>query len=82
MNFSELKSKDVINIVDGKRLGKPIDVIFNDCACIEALVVPGQKSLMNLIKGVKEGAILPWERVKQIGDDVILVELDTDFCRG
>ena len=45
MNFSELKSKDVINIVDGKRLGRPIDVIFNDCACIEALVVPGQKSL-------------------------------------
>lgn len=82
MNFSELKSKDVINIVDGKRLGRPIDVIFNDCACIEALVVPGQKSLWNLIKGVKEGAILPWERVKQIGDDVILVELDTDFCRG
>ena len=82
MNFSELKSKDVINIVDGKRLGRPIDVIFNDCACIEALVVPGQKSFLNLIKGVKEGAVLPWERVKQIGDDVILVELDTDFCRG
>ena len=82
MNFSELKSKDVINIVDGKRLGRPIDVIFNDCACIEALVVPGQKSHLNLIKGVKEGAVLPWERVKQIGDDVILVELDTDFCRG
>ena len=82
MNFSELKSKDVINIVDGKRLGRPIDVIFNDCACIKALVVPGQKSLLNLIKGVKEGAVLPWERVKQIGDDVILVELDTDFCRG
>ena len=81
MNFSELKSKDVINIVDGKRLGKPIDVVFTDCACIEALVVPGPKSLLNLLKGVKEGAVLPWDRVKQIGDDVILVELDANFFR-
>lgn len=82
MNFSELKGKDVINIVDGKRLGKPIDVVFTDCACIEALVVPGPKSLLNLLKGVKEGAVLPWDRVKQIGDDVILVELDANFFRA
>lgn len=81
MNFSELKSKDVVNILDGRRLGRPIDVIFNDCACIEALVVPGPRSLLNLLKGVKEGCILPWKRIKQVGDDVILVELDTDFFR-
>ena len=26
MTFGELKQKDVINICDGRRLGKPIDI--------------------------------------------------------
>ena len=41
MNFSEIRDKDVINIRDGRNLGKPIDLILNEEACIDALVVPG-----------------------------------------
>ena len=41
MSFSEIRQKDVINIRDGRNLGKPIDMILNEEACIEALVVPG-----------------------------------------
>ena len=67
MSFADLKQKDVINISDGRRLGKPIDVTFTENARIEAIVVP-------------DGIQNPWERVHRIGDDVILVEIGTEAC--
>ncbi len=79
MSFSELRMKEVINICDGRRLGRPIDLVLNDNACVEALVVPGQYSVKNMIKGFREGIIIPWNRIRRIGDDVILVELDASF---
>ena len=79
MSFSELRMKEVINICDGRRLGRPIDLVLNDNACVEALVVPGQYSVKNMIKGLREGIIIPWNRIRRIGDDVILVELDASY---
>lgn len=79
MSFSELRAKEVINICDGRRLGRPIDLVLNEEACVEALVVPGQYSLKNLVKGLREGIVIPWNRIRRIGDDVILVELDASF---
>jgi len=76
MTFSELKQKDVVNIFDGRRLGKPIDLVLNTGACVEALVVPsGSGGLLNLLKQEKEGCFIPWNQVLRIGDDVILVEI-------
>ena len=34
MSFSDLKQKDVINICDGRKMGRPIDLILNDHACV------------------------------------------------
>jgi len=79
MSFSEIRQKDVINICDGKRLGRPIDLILNGSACVEALVVPGGGGgLLGLLKPDRDGYIIPWNRVRQIGDDVILVEIDME----
>ena len=79
MSFSELRMKEVINICDGCRLGRPIDLVFAEDACIEALVVPGQYSIKNMVKGLREGIVIPWMKIRRIGDDVILVELDASF---
>ena len=82
MSFSDLKQKDVINICEGRKLGRPIDLILNDNACIEALVVPGSEGgFLSLLRPDREGCVIPWRRVRQIGDDVILVEVDGD-CTG
>ena len=81
VNFSDLKQKDVINISDGRRLGKPTDVAFNENACIEALIVPDSFSLIGCLKQSKSGIQIPWERVRRIGDDVILVEISPDLCQ-
>ena len=78
MSFSEIRRKDVVNICDGKKLGKPIDLVLNDSACAEALVVPGRSGgLLGLLRQDREGCVIPWGRVRRVGDDVILVEIDS-----
>ena len=80
MSFSEIRRKDVVNICDGRKLGRPIDLILNDSACVQALVVPeGSGGLLSFLKQDREGCVIDWSKVRRIGDDVILVELD---CRG
>ena len=82
MGFSELREKEVINICDGKRYGHPIDIELNEQACAVALVVPSQRGWRGMLRSVQEGIIIPWSHVRRIGDDVILVELDTNFFQS
>ena len=78
MNFSELKQKDVINIFDGRRLGKPFDILLNENACIEAILVPAPSGILSVFKPDRGALAIDWRRVRRIGDDVILVELDNE----
>ncbi len=74
MSLSELKTKEVINVPDGRSLGKVIDLEF--CAqdgCVDAIVVPGSFSVGNLLKGERTGIVIPWSLIQKIGDDVVLV---------
>ena len=79
MSFSEIRRKDVVNICDGRKLGRPIDLILNDDARAEALVVPNRSGgLMGFFRQSQEGNVIPWSRVRRIGDDVILVEVELE----
>ena len=82
MNYSELRQKDVVNICDGRRLGRPIDLSLNAGACIEALIVSGceRPGLWGMLRPEREGCVIPWKNVRQIGDDVILVEMEHEYC--
>ncbi len=82
MSFSELKQKEVINVCDGRRLGRPIDLILNERACAEALVVPDSCGFWGFIRPDRDGLVIPWSRIRCIGDDVILVELDEKAMIG
>lgn len=83
MTLSELRTKEVIDVHDGKRLGKVMDLEF--CTAdsrITALVVPADTSFMQSLRGEKCGLVIPWEDVRRIGDDVILVAVrHEDACR-
>ena len=82
MSFSDLKQKDVINLCDGRRLGRPIDLILSEEDCIEALVVPGcGGGLFGLLRPDRNGIVIPWDHVRRIGDDVVLVEFEGDGQR-
>lgn len=75
-SFLELKSKQVINTVDGKCLGHITDVVFDVVtACCLGFVVPQpNQGLFGLFRGAKE-IFIPFDCVCKLGVDVVLVEL-------
>ena len=75
-SFLELKSKQVINTVDGKCLGHITDIIFDvGSACTLGFVVPQPgEGFWGLFKSCKE-LFIPFNCVCKIGVDVVLVEL-------
>lgn len=76
---SELKVRDVINIVDGKRLGVMSDLEVDlEQGRITAIVVPGPGRVLGIF-GRERDYVIPWENIYRIGEDVILVELATGF---
>jgi len=76
MTLSELRTKEVINMQDGRKLGRVMDIEFcvHDSR-VTALVVPAETSLIQTLRGEKCGTVIPWEHICRIGDDVVLVSL-------
>ena len=79
--FTGLKCKEVVNIADGCRLGYVCDVEV-DCKCgkIISIIVPGPGKCFGLL-GRHEEYVIPWCDIRQIGDDIILVDGDLERCR-
>lgn len=71
----DFKHKEVININDGKRLGYVQDVTADlQTGIITSIIVPGNNKIFNIFSGNNE-IVIPWEKIKCIGDDLILVEI-------
>lgn len=76
MKISDFQTKDVINIVDGKRLGQISDLELDlRQGRIEAIVVPSYSRFMGLFGGGAD-LIIPWRNIVKIGSDVVLVKMD------
>ena len=72
--FCELRCKEVINVIDGKCLGRVCDIIFSrHSSRVLGFVVPGVGGF-HIFKR-REDMFIPFERICKIGIDVILVEL-------
>ena len=72
----DFKHKEVINICDGKRLGYVQDVCADlDTGRITSIIVPGGTNKIMRLFSNSNDIIIPWERIKCIGDDLILVEI-------
>ena len=75
MRFCELREKDVINLCDCKRLGPVTDLTFDPkTGRIEALILFSPGKCFGLF-GKDEECVIPWCNIRQIGPDIILVEL-------
>ncbi|MBP3619029.1 MAG: YlmC/YmxH family sporulation protein [Clostridia bacterium] len=74
-SFLELRCKEVVNVVDGRRLGHIVDIVFNlENGCVLGVVVPGEKSFWNVFKGGME-LFIPLSQIVKVGEDAVLVEL-------
>ncbi len=73
MRLADLQIKDVVNIKDGKRLGRIIDAEIDNKGQISYFVVE-QKKLFRFFSSNLEVNIT-FNQIVKIGEDVILVEL-------
>jgi YlmC/YmxH family sporulation protein len=70
ISYCDLKRKEVVNVTDGKRLGRILDIIISLHSCrVLGIVVPGNRKIFN----TREDIFIPWKNIQKIGDDVILV---------
>ncbi|MCL2370647.1 MAG: YlmC/YmxH family sporulation protein [Firmicutes bacterium] len=75
LTFCQLRCKEIVNIIDGRRLGRMIDLIIDGKTCrIRGIVAPSCDRRLFLFRSRNE-IFIPWERIRKIGEDTILVEL-------
>ena len=75
MKISDFQTKDVINIVDGKKLGQISDIELDlRHGRIESIVVPSPGRFFGLF-GNGADIVIPWSSIVKIGADVVLVKL-------
>ena len=74
LTFTELRSKDIINSTDGKRLGRACDLVFDSVTGkIKGIVAPfGKKSYF--AKG--QDIFIPFRCILKFGEDIILVDIN------
>jgi YlmC/YmxH family sporulation protein len=75
VKISDLRTREVINVADGRRLGpiKDIDIDLEQ-GRINAIILPGAGKLLSFF-GRTDEIVVPWEKIKRIGVDVILIDL-------
>ncbi len=79
VKISDMRELEVINITDGKRLGMVNDIELDvERGRVDAFIMPGGVKGWMLFKRREEQQI-PWEKLVNIGQDVILVELGRDW---
>ncbi len=71
----DFKHKEVININNAERLGYVQDVTADfKTGTIREIIVPGNSKFFNIFSTGNEITI-PWNSIKVIGEDIILVDI-------
>lgn len=73
MLLSDLQTKDIINMNDGNNLGRIVDAKIDSTGKIIYLVAEERKLIRKVTRGTE--MTFSFEKIKKIGEDVILVEL-------
>jgi YlmC/YmxH family sporulation protein len=73
----DLRQKEIINVRDGCRFGFAADLEIDEKnGEISEVIVPGPAKVLGVFGREKEYRI-PWDAIKRIGDDIILIDADT-----
>lgn len=76
VRISDLRMRDVVNIEDGRRLGVIRDIELDVVeGKVRSIILPGTPRFLGLL-GRRDDLVIPWEKIKKIGIDVILVDLE------
>jgi YlmC/YmxH family sporulation protein len=76
VKISEFQTKEVVNILDGKRLGQISDLEIDlRQGRVEAIIIPGPGKFLGLFSSGND-YVIPWRNIVKIGKDVVLVRLE------
>lgn len=73
MKLSDLQSKDIVDITDGKKIGNIIDVEIDINGNMKTLII--QKNKFFNMFSTKNVFEIKWNQIRKIGKDVILVNM-------
>ncbi|SDK47394.1 YlmC/YmxH family sporulation protein [Natronincola ferrireducens] len=83
MRFSAIGGKEIVNLCDGSRLGviAESDLLIDEkTGKIIALLIPDERNFFNIFSN-NSLLEIPWQAVKKIGNDMIIIELEDDKKR-
>ena len=81
IKFTQLQCKEVICISDGRRLGFIGDVLVEvPEGKLRAIVVPGKGHVLGVL-GHRDDYVIPWDCIRRIGPDIVLVDTRPEDCR-
>ncbi|MCL6634145.1 MAG: YlmC/YmxH family sporulation protein [Peptococcaceae bacterium] len=78
MRMGDLAGKEIVNIYNGARLGvvgesdMAVDIESGE---IRSIILPRRNNFFSLWVD-RQQLVIPWEAVRKIGSEVIIVELD------
>ena len=71
---TDFRQKEVINIATGERIGYICDVdIDMEQGRLNSVIIPGNGKFFGLF-GSEKDIVIPWDAIRTIGDDIILVD--------
>lgn len=75
MRLSDLQTKNIVSINDGKNIGSIIDANITEDGNIDTLVIETNKNFFSLNR--ENDIEVKWKEITKIGEDVILVKTES-----
>jgi len=84
VRISEFSGKEVVDISEGSRLG-----IIEECelaldertGSIIGIILPRRRNFFDF-RGAAQETLIPWQAIKRIGDDIVIVDLSHESSRA
>ena len=75
MRMSELQRKDIININDGRIVGRIIDAEIDEKGNLYGLIIEKSKYMKSLFS-TESDITIKFDQIKKLGSDVILIDIN------
>jgi YlmC/YmxH family sporulation protein len=83
VRLNELIGKEMVNIYDGMRMGTVAEsdmLVDQETGQIVSIILPNKGNALNFWVD-RQKLVIPWEAIKKIGREVIVVDLDNTHMR-
>lgn len=79
MLLGDLQAKDVVNVVDGSKLGRISNLDIDPVnGKILSIIVQTNMRLVNIFTG-NNNVVIPWNQIVKIGGEVIIVNYNNNY---